>query len=228
MFQIWGDALNSAYAGLGPVFVQFGLRLIFSLIIFMAGWAAGSLIGKLIEKAFQSLKVDNAIRQVGIEKALQRGGLSLNSGAFVGGLVKWFIIILFLIAVFEVLGLSSVTLFMQAIVGQYLPQVIIAVLILVVAVVVAETLQKIVVAASAAAHIRQSKALGRITKWAIIIFAVLAALVQLGIAASLVETLFMGVVVALALAFGLSFGLGGRDAAKGIVENVLRDFTERQ
>lgn len=227
MFQVWGSALNSAYAGFGPVFVQFGFRLLFSIIIFIAGWAAGSLIGKLIEKAIQSLKVDNAMKQMGVDKTLERGGIHLNTGAFLGGLVKWFIIVLFLIAVFEVLGLSSVTLFMQAVVGQYLPQVIIAILILLVSVVVAEALQKVVVATAAAAHIKQARALGRITKWAIVVFAILAALVQLGIAATLVQTLFMGVVVAFALAFGLSFGLGGRDAAKGIVENVLRDFTER-
>lgn len=227
MFQTWGSALGSAYAGIGPVFIQFGLRLLFSIIIFVAGWAAGALVGKIIEKLFHTVKIDNVMRQIGLEDALKRGGVNLNSGAFVGGIVKWFIIILFLIAVFDVLGLNSVTGFMQAIVVQYLPQVIIAILILLVAAVVAETLQKIVVGAAAAAHIKQAKALGRVTKWAIIVFAILAALVQLGIAASLVQTLFMGVVIALALAFGLSFGLGSKDAAGRIVEGVLRDFSDR-
>lgn len=227
MFQTWGDALGSAYLGVGPAFAQFGLRLLFSIVIFIAGWAAGSLVGKIIEKLFHSAKVDHAMRQVGLEKALKRGGINLNSGAFVGGIVKWFIIILFLIAVFDVLGLSSVTGFMQAIVIQYLPQVIISVLILLVSVVVAEALQRVVIGAAAAAHVKQARALGRITKWAIIVFAILAALVQLGIAASLIQTLFTGVVVALALAFGLAFGLGGRDSAAKIVEGVLRDFSAR-
>lgn len=227
MFQTWGDALGSAYIGVGPAFAQFGLRLLFSIVIFIAGWAAGSLIGKIIEKIFHTVKIDHAMRQLGLEDALKRGGFNLNSGAFVGGVVKWFIIILFLIAVFDVLGLSSVTGFMQAIVVQYLPQVIIAILILLVSAVVAEALQKVVVGAAAAAHVRQAKALGRITKWAIIVFAILAALVQLGIAAQLIQTLFMGVVIAFALAFGLAFGLGSRDTAGRIVEGVLKDFSGR-
>lgn len=227
MFQTWGDALGSAYVGVGPAFVQFGLRLLFSIVIFIAGWAAGALVGKIIEKIFHTVKIDNVMSQLGLDKALQRGGFKLNSGAFVGGIVKWFIIILFLIAVFDVLGLSSVTGFMQAIVIQYLPQVIIAILILLVSAVVAEALQKVVVGAAAAAHVKQARALGRVTKWAILVFAILAALVQLGIAASLVQTLFMGVIIALALAFGLAFGLGSRDAAGRIVEGVLRDFSDR-
>ncbi len=227
MFQAWGDALGSANVWVGPAFAQFGLRLLFSIIIFLAGWAAGALIGKLIEKVFHTVKVDHAMRQVGLEKALKRGGFHLNSGAFIGGIVKWFVIILFLIAAFDVLGLASVTAFMQAIVVQYLPQVIIAILILLVSAVVAEALQKVVVGAAAAAHVKQARALGRLTKWAIVIFALLAALVQLGIASSLVNTLFMGVIAALAVAFGLAFGLGGRDAAAKILERVLRDFSEK-
>lgn len=224
MFQTWGDALASAYIGVGPAFLQFGLRLLVSIVIFVAGWVAGVLIGKVIEKVFQSIKVDNAMKQIGLEQALRRGGYKLNSGAFFGGIAKWFVIILFLIAVFDVLGLASVTAFMQAVAVQYLPQVIIAILILLVSTVVAEVLQKAVIATAAAAHIKHAQGLGRLTKWAVIIFAILASLVQLGIAASLVETLFMGVVVAFALAFGLAFGLGGKDAAAQITTRVLNDF----
>ncbi len=227
MFQTWGDALTGATMSVGPAFAQFGLRLLFSVIIFIAGWAAGTLIGRLVEKLFKAAKIDSALQQIGLERALKRGGFNLNSGAFVGGIIKWFIIILFLLAIFNVLGLPAVTAFLHEIVVKYLPQVIIAILILIVSVVVAEALQKVVVGAAAAAHIRQARALGRLTKWAIVIFAVLAALVQLGIATSLVEMLFMGVIVALSLAFGLAFGLGGRDAAGRIVDGVLKDFSDR-
>lgn len=225
MFQTWGDALSSAYVGIGPAFASLGLRLLVSIIIFVAGWVAGSLIGKMIEKIFQTIKFDQVMTQIGLEQALRRGGYKLNSGAFIGGLAKWFVIILFVIAVFDVLGLASVTSFMQAVAVQYLPQVIISILILLVSTVLAEFLQKAVVATSSAAHIRHANGLGRLTKWAIIIFALLAALVQLGIAASLVETLFMGVVIAFALAFGLAFGLGGKDTAAQIVADIRRDFS---
>jgi hypothetical protein len=227
MFQTWGDALNNAYIGVGPAFVQFGLQLLFSIIIFVAGWAAGVLLGKIVEKVFHTVKADHAMRQIGLEKTLKRGGINLNTGAFVGGVVKWFVIVLFLIAAFDVLGLSSVTVFMQAIVIDYLPQVVIAVLILLVAAVVADALQKVVVATAAAAHVKQAKGLGRLTKWAVIVFAILAALVQLGIAASLVNTLFTGVVIALAVSFGLAFGLGGRDFASRVIEKVAHDFSEK-
>ena len=55
--------------------------------------------------------------------------------------------------------------------------------------------------------------LGRIAEIAIVAFAVVIAINQIGIAANLVNTLFIGLVAAVALAFGLAFGLGGRDVA---------------
>jgi hypothetical protein len=224
MFQTWGDALSSAYIGIGPVFVSLGIRLLVSIVIFVAGWIAGTLIGKIIEKVFQTIKFDRVMSQIGLEQALKRGGYTLNSGAFIGGMAKWFVIILFVIAVFDVLGLSSVTGFMQAIAVQYVPQVIIAVLILLVSTVLAEVLQKAVVAAAAGAHVKHAQGLGRLTKWAIIIFAGLAALDQLGIATSIVQTISLGIAIACGLGFGLSFGLGGKEAASEIIASLRKDF----
>jgi hypothetical protein len=69
--------------------------------------------------------------------------------------------------------------------------------------------------------------LGSVTKWAIWIFAILTALTQLGIAVSIIQTVFIGVVAALALAIGLSFGLGGRDAAARAIEKMRDEVSDR-
>src|SRR5579864_1482071 len=169
LFNTYSDALVGSFQGLWPAVLDVGIRLVAAIIIFIIGWLVGMFIGKLIEQAFKALKVDNALRSAGVENALNRGGILLNSGAFVGGLVKWFIIVVFLIASFQVLGLTQVTVFLEQVVVTYLPQVIVAVLILVVAVVVGDTMQKIVKASAASAHIRSSNLLGTITKWIIYI-----------------------------------------------------------
>ena len=73
-----------------------------------------------------SLKIDNALKSAGVGDLVNKAGFSLNSGAFIGGLVKWFFIIVFLVASLDVLGLTQVNQFLQNVVLSYLPQVIVA------------------------------------------------------------------------------------------------------
>ena len=88
--------------------------------------------------------------------------------------------------------------------------------------------QKIVVASSRAAHVKSAALLGTIAKWAIWIFAVIAALSQLGIAATIVNTLFMGIVVAAALACVLAFGLGGKEVAGRMLEKTIHTVSDKE
>lgn len=225
IIQSWGEALSVAFYGFAPAALQFGAYLLAAIIIFVVGWILGSFIGKLVSKLFQKLNVDKALRQAGVEDVLRRGDINLNSGSFVGGLVKWFVIAIFFLAALRVLGLTQVTIYLEQVIVGYLPHVIIAVLILLASVVIAGVAQKIVVGAASAAHLGSAQVLGLITKWAIIVFAVLTALVELNIAASLIQILFIGVVVALSLAFGLAFGLGGRDAAARAIEKASQKIS---
>ena len=130
-----------------------------------------------------------ALERAGFGNVMKRAGFELNAGGFLGGLVKWFVIVAFLVASFDVLGLSQVNVFLQNVVLLYLPQVIVAVLILLVAVVIADAMQKVVVGSARAAQIRSANFLGAVTKWSIWIFALLTALVQLGIAVGFIQTL---------------------------------------
>jgi len=122
------------------------------------------------------------------------------------------------------LGLTQVNIFLQEVVLGYLPQVIAAVLILLIAAVIADAMQKVVVGSAKAAEIKAANLLGAITRYSIWIFAILIALSQLGIAPQFMYTLFTGIVAMLALAGGLAFGLGGRDAASQYIEKVKHDI----
>ena len=227
MFTSYSSLFVESFNVLWPTIVNIGLRLIVAVVIFVIGWIVGALIGSLIAKGFKKLNVDIALRKAGLEATLHRGGVTLNSGVFVGSLVKWFIIVLFLLTSFQILGLDQVTYFIEQIVLGYLPQVIIAVLILIVAVVIGDVMQKIVRASAGAANIKSASALGAITKWVIWIFAALTVLIQLGIAANLLQILFTGIVVAFAIAFGIAFGFGGQTHASELIEKVKREISSK-
>ena len=207
--------------------IKFLPQVVFAIIILIIGWIIGVAFGRIVAQLIRALKVDNALRGAGFEEVLHRGGLILDTGVFVGTLVKWFIIVVFLVASFDLLGLAQVNAFLQQVVLLYLPQVIIAVLILLAAAVIAETLQGFVIGAARTAGVKSANFLGSVSRWAIWIFAILTALYQLGVAAPLVQTLFTGVVIAFALAVGLSFGLGGQQAAADYINKLKDEFTHR-
>ena len=217
-------ALERASSDLLTGVVNLVPLLIVSIVIIILGWLAGAALSRIISKIFKSLKVDSALEAAGAKELVNKAGFGLNSGRFIGELVKYFVIIVAFIATLDILGLNDVNAFLQGVVVMYLPQVIVAVLILVVAIIVAEVMRKVVVAAAKAAGVHKAGLLGSVTKWSIWIFAILAALFQLNIAATFIQTLFTGIVVAISVAAGLAFGLGGKDVAREILEDVRSEI----
>lgn len=223
MINDYGLQLRDSFNSLGPIFLNVAARLIIALVIFIVGWIIGVFVQSIVEKIFNKLNVDNALRRAGVENTLHKGGVKLNSGTFVGAILKWFIIVVFLLSSFSVLGLDQVTVFLQQVVIGYLPQVIIAVLILMVAAVVGDLVQRVIKASAGALGVRRANLLGAVAKWVIWIFAILTVLVQLGIGADLIRILFTGIVVAGAIAFGIAFGLGGQSHASELIGKIKRE-----
>ena len=223
----WGDVLATSFQNLWYGVVQYVPNLIIAIVILLVGWIIGALLGRVVAQIIRSLKVDQALRKAGVEDVLQKGGIVLDSGHFIGTLVKWFVIIVFLVAALDVLQLTQVTFFLQDVVLMYLPRVIVAVLILLAAAVIGDVMQRIVTTSAKTAEIKVANLLGKVTKWAIWIFAILVALDQLGIAAGFAQTIFTGVVVAISLALGLAFGLGGKDVAAKFIEKTRDEVAHR-
>ena len=225
LIQTWADVLRQSFQEVWTNFAIFIPKFIVAAIIFVIGWMVGAILGRLVAQVVAALKIDNALKSAGLDEIAERGGFKLSAGGFLGGLVKWFIIIVFLVASLDVLGLSQVNLFLQNVVLLYLPQVIVAVLILLLSVVIAEFVRDVIIGAARTAGIGGANFLGNTAKWAIWIFAFLAALGQLGVAAAFLQTLFAGVVIALSLAFGLAFGLGGQETAARSLDKLRREIS---
>ena len=163
-----------------------------------------------------------------MNEAVREAGFNLNVGVVLATLVQWFVVIVFLMTALEILGLSRVTIFLQQVVLLYLPQVIVAVLILILAAIVAEAAKNIISGSARAAGAHGANLAGAVAKCAIWVTAILAVLNQLGVATEFVQTLFTGIVVSLALGFGLAFGLGGKEAAARTIERVRSEITHNR
>lgn len=224
MIQTWGEVITTSFQALWSGFIGFLPNLLGAIVVFIIGWFIAEVIGKLAGQIVQILRIDQVLERIGFKKSLSRANMKLNSGKFIGELVKWFFIIVFLMAATDILELPQVTEFLRQIL-LYIPRLIVAVLILLAGVLIANVLGKLVKASVETAGLGSSSALAGVAKWAVLIFAILAALIQLGIVPSLIQTIFTGLVAALAISVGLSFGLGGQGLASQILEKVRRDIS---
>ena len=224
IYTTWQDTIKTAFLNVWGVVKLSVPTLIAALIVFIVGWIVASFLGKIVTKILAGLKIDSALRGTEVEKVINRAGFNLNVAYFFGAIVEWFVIIVAFVATFNVLHLSDVNTFLLSVLS-YIPSVIVAVAILLVAAVAGETLQKVVRGSVHATGVGSASLLGSITKWSIWIFGLLSALYQLQIAPDFLNTLFMGIVVALALAFGLSFGLGGQQAAAEYIAKIRSEIS---
>lgn len=222
--QTWGQFFTASLLNLWAGFVSFVPGLLGAIILFIVGWLVGSVIGKAITQVLASLKIDKLFESAGANDLFNRAGIKFSISAFLGNVIKWFIIVVFLMASLQIVGLTQVNDFLSNTVLSYLPRVVIAALVLIIATVISDTMKKIVEGSAKAAHISSSNMLGSVTRYAIWIFAFIIALSELGIATAFMQILFTGFVAALAIGLGLAFGLGGKDAAARAVDRFSSEM----
>lgn len=221
------DVLTAAFVELWAGIVLFVPKLLFAMVVFVLGLILASVLNKLVIRLAKILHIDELIEKLELDDIFRRAGLKLNVGVALGWIVKWFVIIFALIASADILGWDQVTVFLTTIV-EYIPNVLIAVIILLVGMILASFVQEIIKTALDAAKMHSARFVSGIAKWAIIIFSFMAALVQLGIAEALIQVLFTGFVAMIALAGGLAFGLGGREYASRVLSQLAKDLSSKK
>lgn len=224
----WGDVFNASLQELWWGFIQFAPKLLVAIILFIIGWVIGSIIARALERVFNSLKVDRLFASVGADNLFRKAGINLNTGYFIGQLVKWFVVIVFLLPSLNLVGLDSISFFLRDVVLNFLPQVIVAALVLVIATFVSEALSKTVVASAKTLSLTSANMLGTIAKYAVWIFAFIIALGELGVADYYMSVLFTGIIAMISIGGALAFGLGGRDAATRFIDKVSSEISNDQ
>lgn len=221
------DVLRSAFIDLWAGIVLFVPKLLFAVIVFLLGLILAGILNKVVIRLVEVLHIDELIKNLELDVLFNRAGLKLDIGKAIGWLVKWFVIIFALIAAADVLEWDQVTQFLGTIVA-YIPNVLISVIILLVGMLLANFVQEVIKSALEAAKMHTACFLAGLARWAIIVFSFMAALVQLGIAQSLIQVLFTGFVAMIALAGGLAFGLGGREYASRVLNQLSKDLSSKR
>jgi len=226
MIQDWYIITNETLLNLWQGFLNFIPSLLAAIVVLIIGWLIAEAIGKLITRILKTLKLNQIFEKANWREALEAAEIKVNISEFIGAICKWILFIVFLSISVEILGLVQFATLLGELI-DWLPNLIIAVAIFVVAVIIADLLDRIIRAGVKRMGVKYAGFLGALVRWAIYIFAGLAILLQLGVARAIIETVIMGFVGMIALALGLAFGLGGKEAAARLIEDLKEKISEK-
>ena len=223
----WGDVFNASLQNLWWGFIQFAPKFIVAIVLFVVGWLLGNIVAKALEQVFGALKIDKLFASIGLDNFFKKAGMTLNTGYFIGEVVKWFIIIVFLLPSLSLVGLDYIASFLKDDVLGFLPKVVVAAMILIIATIVSEAVSKAAVSSAKGMNLSSANMLGAVAKYSVWVFAFIIALGQLGIAEYYMSVLFAGIIAMVSLGGALAFGLGGKEHASRFMSKVSEEIASK-
>jgi hypothetical protein len=221
----WADALMTSLASALAILFAGIPKVLGFLVILIIGWFIASAIAAAVAALLRAVRFNEVARRSGFSGFVEKMGFQRDASSFLANIAKWFIRLIVLITAFDALGLPAVSQVLQELL-LWLPNLVVALVILVIGGLAANALAGLVRGATSEAGLGNPELLATIARVAVWAFAIVIAVNQVGIASTLVNTLFMGLVGALALALGLAFGLGGRETAAQLVASWYRKGQE--
>jgi small-conductance mechanosensitive channel len=221
----WYSVTIQALQNLWQAFLNFIPVVIGAIIVFVIGWFISVGVGRLVTEILKRVKFNQLFAKEGWKTALERAEIKVDASGFIGAIVKWILVIVFLLAAVEILGFVQFAGFLKSVLA-YLPNVIVAALIFVVTVIVVDIVEKVVRVAVESIKVGYGQMVSAVIKWSIWVFAMIMILYQLGIGRPFMETLFTGLVAMLVISLGIAFGLGGKEVAAEILQDLRRKLKE--
>ncbi|HWD16378.1 MAG TPA: hypothetical protein VG865_07205 [Casimicrobiaceae bacterium] len=199
-------------------------RLLLAILVLVVGWLVAKLVRFAIVKALHAINFNVVTEKAGIDRFLSQGGADVDTIRVLGGLFYWLVILAALMIAFNSLDLAYVTDLLGRVV-LFVPRVMVAVVILVFGAYFARFIGTAVTTYLRNLGAREASLMGRLALYAIMTFAIMIALDQLGLGDIIRET-FLVLVGAIALALALAFGLGGQKRAADLLERWSRQDDE--
>jgi hypothetical protein len=200
---------------------EFLPNLLLSLLVVVAGFALALLLREVISRGLRALKFDRLATRMGVSEAVERVGGFRSPSYVAGQLVFW------IVAVFALLGglYELDTAYTRGLVDRffgYLPNLIVAAFILLLGTIISRFLARGVLLAAVNAGMRGARLAAGLVRFLVLVLAAVAALEHLGIGRATVLLAFGIVFGGVVLALAIAFGLGGRDLARDVLEGQLR------
>ncbi len=192
-------------------------RLAVAIVVLIAGWLIAKAVRFGAVKALRALNFHVLTERAGVDAFLQQGGTEKDTSDVFGAVIYWVAILVALIIAFNGLGLTQVTDLLTRVL-LFLPKLLVGLLVLIVGSYFGRFVGNAVQTYLRNIGISDAELLGRVAQYAIVVFVVLIAVDHLDIGGDLVQHTFLILLAGIVLALALAFGLGGRDWASGLLE----------
>ncbi|UCG97121.1 MAG: hypothetical protein JSW31_16325 [Burkholderiales bacterium] len=199
-------------------------RLAVAIVVLIVGWLIAKAIRFAAVKALRALNFHVLTERAGIDGFLQQGGTERDTTALFGAVIYWVVVLIALIIAFNGLGLTQVTDLLTRVL-LFLPKLLVGLLVLIFGSYFGRFVGNAVQTYLRNIGISDAELLGRVAQYAIVVFVVLIAVDHLDIGGDLVQQTFLILLGGVVLALALAFGLGGRDWAAGL---LARWFPKRE
>jgi len=192
-----------------------------ALLILVVGGIAAKIMRDMVYSFLKAIRFDAIADKAGVADVLDKGGIKFTASEMLGALVYWLVIVMVLVMTVNALGLTVASQLLERLFA-YIPNVISAVFVLVLGLFLANFVTGIVYTAAKNTNVPSPELLGKVSRWAIILFTATISLEELGIAPLLVGTTFNILFGAVCLGLALAFRLGGKDAAAKFLDDLRK------
>ncbi|MDP2671515.1 MAG: hypothetical protein Q8P13_03615 [bacterium] len=206
------DSINNFFNGLGPTLSN----IVAAIVIFAIGLIIGSILKRVWEEISKAVSLERSLSGWDAYQKLTKAHDGVDLTSFVGELLRWLSVIVFLLPAIDALGIAGGQSVLSAVMG-YLPNVVVASLFLVVGFVISWFIHRLVMVAGVLVDKNPSHLIADVAALAVIVFALLGALQQLGLGADLIRFFVLAGFAATALAFGLA----GKDTAAELIKKFM-------
>lgn len=206
--------------------VYFLPKLLIAMLVLVLGWLLAKLLFTMVVKSLNAMHFSSLTHKARVDTFLERGGIKRTTGEIIGLLIYWIVILITLLAASNIVGLTVVSDLFSDIL-QFIPKVIVAVLILTIGLYFAIFISDIVLAYAMNVGFIDAELIGRIIRYAIVVFVVIIALGQMDIGTNILVPAFLIAFGGVALSLALAFGLGGRKWAEYQFDKLLKREQEQ-
>lgn len=207
------DPLRAFLFQIGTYLPRIGI----ALLVLIAGFLIAKAARFAIEKGLRAINLHIVTRRSGLDGFLQAGGTQADTVTVFGILVYWVVVLAALIVAFNSLGLAYVTELLGRVM-LFVPNLVVALLILAFGSYFARFVGNAIASYFVRVGLPDGEALGRIARYAMLVFVIVIAFDQLDLGGTILRTTFLIVLSGVVLALALAFGLGGKDWAAARLE----------
>ncbi|HEY5897239.1 MAG TPA: small-conductance mechanosensitive ion channel [Burkholderiales bacterium] len=222
----WSEAVLTSLAGALALFFAAIPKVIAFAVILVVGWILAGLVAGAVGVILRRVRFNDLSARSGFSGFVANVGVAGDSAGFLASVAKWFIRLIVLVVAFDALGLPAVSDVLRQLL-LWLPNLAVGIVVLIIGGLLANAAFGIVRGATSSAGFRHPDLIANVARVSVWVFAIIVAVNQIGVAQTLVNTLFMGAVALVTLALGLAFGLGGRDLAARLLQKWYDEGQEQ-